>query len=109
MFVVRKINMEVGREIFSLLRGIKVFAEAWKGKARMVARRDVRMTDRADDGLRPAEKLLLVATNTGSMPRVLRHVREGGLTFANLLPVRRREGVARIAGALVLLRAMRKV
>ena len=65
MLVVRKLCVE--------LRGrVGLF----ENETRIVARRDARMADGADDRARAVEELLTVAANGGNVVRVIRHVRE---------------------------------
>src|SRR2546421_1167824 len=110
MLVVREIDAEIRNRVLSSRRVQDQPAETRKRKTHGVARTDLDVAVRADawSGTLAREELLLMAPQTGSVFRKLRHVRERSITFANLFPVLRWKLVTLAARLLVLFRAVRE-
>ena len=67
------------------------------------------MADGTDNGLRPAEELLSMAPNARRVLRIVGDILEGGIARPNLVPICRRELVARVASLFVLRRVVREL
>jgi hypothetical protein len=109
VFVVRKENREIrnDRRAAAFRRGVENLARVRKRMTRRIARRRIRVTNRADRRLRAAEKLLAVTAQTRFVARIFGDVGKRRVALADVFPVRARKLVARVAGLFVF--GMRKL
>src|SRR5688572_25954132 len=86
VLVMRKLNQKLARRL-----------RIAKSKTHIVPRRDLRMTNRADDGFRASEKLRPVTTDTRVVSRIIGNVGK----LSHLFPVLSGNLVAGVAGSLM--------
>src|ERR1044072_7144411 len=111
VLVVREAYLKVGSEIARTLRAVERLGRVGEVDARLVARRDGDVADRADARLRALarEELFAMAGQARCVLGLSRHVGEGRVRLARLLPVGRGELVALVAGQLMLAPAVREL
>ena len=88
MFVVRKVDLEIGNRKLALRGHVEDLTRVRERMPRTIPRTGIGVTYRANRRLSSSEELLTMTADAGLVFWVVGYIREGCVSSSNLVPVR---------------------